>query len=226
MFCFSFCLGAALEIRSIRGPKLEQNLSAAIRSQRLLERFLELLKRVDMLDCGGERSISYELAQLLVNLLDLCSGRVAYPVDEPESVEAKITIDYVSGRDRWELPAVHGEDDNRAAHLKRLGQVSDRSSPQDIEDETKFLPVESSFNILLQVVALQDYAVTSPMPHLFGSFFPADNIQRLDSGELGERNDVLPHRRVGRGLTDPVAGHQGNVSVQQEIGGNRVNPYH
>src|SRR5438477_13152353 len=39
-------------------------------------------------------------------------------------------------------------------------------------------------------------------------------------------NDVLPHGRVGRGLTDPVAGHQGNVSVEQEIGGNRVNPYH
>jgi hypothetical protein len=59
----------------------------------LLERFLELLKRVDMLHCGGERSISYELAQLLVNLLDLCSGRVAYPVDEPESVEAKAAVD-------------------------------------------------------------------------------------------------------------------------------------
>jgi hypothetical protein len=68
--------------------KLEQNLSAAIRFQRLLERFLELLERVHMLHCGGERSISYEVAQLLVNLLDL-AGRVAYPIDEPESVEAK-----------------------------------------------------------------------------------------------------------------------------------------
>jgi len=54
--------------------KLEQNLSAAIRFQRLLERFLELLERVHMLHCGGERSISYEVAQLLVNLLDLCAG--------------------------------------------------------------------------------------------------------------------------------------------------------
>ena len=34
------------------GPKSEQNLSAAIRFQRLLERFLELLERVDML-LGG-----------------------------------------------------------------------------------------------------------------------------------------------------------------------------
>src|SRR6267154_6309054 len=120
MFCFLFCLGAALEIRSIRGPKLEQNLSAAIRFQRLLERFLELLKRVDMLHCGGERSISYELAQLLVNLLDLCAGRVAYPVDEPESMEAKTTVDEVFRRDGWELPALHGVDNNRAARFKRL----------------------------------------------------------------------------------------------------------
>jgi hypothetical protein len=73
---------------------------------------------------------------------------------------------------------------------------------------------------------LEDYAVISPLPHLFGSFFPADDIQRLYSCELCERNDVLPHGRVGCGLTDPVAGHQGNVSVQQEIRGNRVNPYH
>ena len=73
--------------------KFEQNLSAAIRFQRLLERFLELVERVDMLHCGGERSISYKVAQLLVNLLDLCSGRVAYPIDEPESVEAKTTVD-------------------------------------------------------------------------------------------------------------------------------------
>jgi hypothetical protein len=50
-----------LPSRSV-GAKLEQNLSAAIRFQRLLERFLELLERVDMLNCGGERSISYEVA--------------------------------------------------------------------------------------------------------------------------------------------------------------------
>jgi hypothetical protein len=55
----------------------------------LLERLLELLERVDMLHCGGERSVSYEVRQLLVSLLDLCAGRVAYPIDEPESVEAK-----------------------------------------------------------------------------------------------------------------------------------------
>src|SRR6267154_4248183 len=149
MFCFLFCLGAALEIRSIRGPKLEQNFSAAIRFQRLLERFLELLERVDMLHCGGERSISYEGAQLLVNLLDLRAGRVAYPIDEPESVEAKTTIDKVFGRDGWELPTLHGVDDNRAASLERFGQLSHGSSAHRIEDETKFLPVESLLNILV-----------------------------------------------------------------------------
>src|SRR6266404_9241399 len=217
MFCFSFCLGAALEIRSIRGPKLEQNLSAAIRSQRLLERFLELLKRVDMLDCGGERSISYELAQLLINLLDLCSGRVPYPVDEPESVKAKTTVDELFGRHGWELPTLHAVNDNRAARFKRFGQLTYGCSTHRIEDEAEFLPVESLLNVLVQVVALEDYAVTSPLPHLFGSFLPQDDIERLDSRELRERNDVLPHGRVGRGLTDPVAWHQGNISIQQEI---------
>src|SRR2546423_13740178 len=102
------------------GTKFEQNLAAAIRFQRLFERFLELLKRIYMLHCGGERSISYEVAQLLVNFLDLRSGRVAYPVDEPESVEAKTTVDQVLGRDGWELPTLHGVDDNRAASLERL----------------------------------------------------------------------------------------------------------
>jgi hypothetical protein len=55
--------------------------------QRVLERVLELVERVDMLHGGGERSLSDEVAHLLVHLLDLCTGRVAYPVDEPESVE-------------------------------------------------------------------------------------------------------------------------------------------
>ena len=77
----------------INSPKLEQDLTAAIRLQGLLKRFLELIERVHMLHCGGERSISYELSQLLVNLLDLYAGRVAYPIDEPESVEAKTTVD-------------------------------------------------------------------------------------------------------------------------------------
>ena len=44
------------------------------------------------------RSISYEVAQLLVNLLDLCARRVAYSIDEPESVQTETTVDEVSGR--------------------------------------------------------------------------------------------------------------------------------
>src|SRR6266550_2357689 len=95
------------------GAKLEQHLTAARRFQRLLERFLELVERVDMLHCGGERSINYEVAQLLVNLLNLCARRVAYPVDEPESVEAKITVDEVFGRDDRELPTQHRVHDDR-----------------------------------------------------------------------------------------------------------------
>src|SRR6266436_1352026 len=212
--------------RHITSPKLEQNLAAAIRFQGLFERFLELVERVHMFHCGGERSICYEVSQLLVDLLDLCAGRVAYPIDEPESVEAKTTVDEVSGRDGRELPTLKAVEDNRAARFKRFCQLAHGSSTHRIEDEAKFLPVEGLLNTLVKVVALEDYAVTSPLPHLFGSFFPPDEIQRLDSCKLRERNDVLPHGRVGCGLTDPVAGHQGNVSVQQEVGGSRVNPYH
>src|SRR2546425_4999970 len=139
---------AARERRSV-GAKFEQDLAAAIRSQRSLHRFFELLERVDMLHCGRERAISYEVGQLLVNLLDLCAGRVAYPIDEPESVEAEITIDEVFGRDRRELPAQNGADDSRAASLERLGQFAHRSSAYGIEDEAQFPPVESRLNILV-----------------------------------------------------------------------------
>src|SRR6266478_553477 len=145
----SYRLEAVMEALSSVGAKFEQDLSAAIRFQGLLERFLELVERVHMLHCGGERSIRYEVAQLLVNLLDLCAGRVAYPIDQPESVEAEITIDDVPGRDRRELPAQNGVDDSRAASLERLGQFAHRSSAYGIEDEAQFPPVESRLNILV-----------------------------------------------------------------------------
>src|ERR1700752_4867552 len=221
------CCGKALAmIGLISSAKLEQDLSAAIRFQGLSERFLELFERVHVLHCGGERSISYERAQLLVSLLDLCAGCVAYPVDKPESVEAKTTMDKVYRRHGRELPTLHGVDNDRTASLERLSQLSHGSSTDRIDDEAQFLPIESLVNVLVEVVSLEDHAVTSTLPHLFGSFFPADDVQCLDSCESRERNDVLPHRRVGCGLTDPVAGHQGNVSVAQEISGNRINPYH
>src|SRR2546421_3862844 len=100
-----------------------------------------------MLHCGGERSISYEVAQLLVNLLDLCAGRVAYPVDEPESVEAKTAVDELFGRHGWELPTLHGVNDNRAARFKRFGQLAHGGSTHRIEDEAEFLTVESLLDI-------------------------------------------------------------------------------
>ena len=138
----------ALEITATSLPKLEQDLTAAIRFQGLLERFLELVERVHMLHCGGERSIGYEVSQLLVNLLDLCAGRVAYPIDEPKSVEAKTTVYEVSRRNGRELPTQHRVNHNRAARLKRFCQLSHRSSAQRIEHEAEFLPVESLLNIL------------------------------------------------------------------------------
>src|SRR4029453_1307213 len=108
--------------------KFEQDLPTSIRFQRLLESFFELLERIHMVHRGRERTISYEAAQLLVNLLDLCAGRVAYPIDEPKSVEAKTTVDEIFGRDGWELPTLHTVDDNRSASLERFGQIAHRSS--------------------------------------------------------------------------------------------------
>src|SRR6266481_4034280 len=133
----------------ISSPKLEQDLAATIRFQGLVERFLELVEGVHMLHCGGERSISYEVSQLLINLFDLCARRVAYPIDEPKSVEAKTTVDELFGRHSWELPTLKAVDDNRAARFKRFGQLAHWGSTHRIEDEAKFLPVESLLNILV-----------------------------------------------------------------------------
>src|SRR6266481_5798034 len=95
---------AARRLKS--GAKFEQYFSISTRSQRMLERFLELLEWIDLLDFGGERSVSYQGTQFLVNLLDFCAGRVAYPIDEPESMQAKTTVDKVFGRKGWEMPAL------------------------------------------------------------------------------------------------------------------------
>src|SRR3989441_3420326 len=210
----------------LTGVKFEQYFSVSTRSQRMLERFLELLERIHMLDCGGERSISYQVAQLLVNLLDFCAGCVAYPIDEPESVQAKTTVDKVFGGNDREMPALQGINNNRAAGLERLGQFPDGSSAHRIEDKTKPLPVESPLDVLLQVVALVDYTVASKLADLFGSLFPADDVRRFDSCELRQLNDVLSHGRIGCSLTDPVTGHQRNISVEQQIGSSWIDPNH
>src|SRR6266403_1402046 len=119
-----------------------------MRFQRLLKRFLELVERVHLLHCGGERSISYEVAQPLVHLLDLCAGRIAYPIAEPESVEAETAEDEVSGRDGRELPTLHAVDDNRAAGFERLGHLIHGSAAHRIEDEAQSLSVEGLLNLL------------------------------------------------------------------------------
>jgi hypothetical protein len=115
----------------------------------MFERFLELVERVHVFYCGGERSISYEIAQLLVNLFDLCAGRVAYPIDEPESVKAKTTVDKVFGRYSRELPTLKSVDDNWSASFKRFGQLAHGRSAHRIEDEAEFLAVESLLNVLV-----------------------------------------------------------------------------
>src|SRR5467141_2317523 len=102
-----------------------------------------------MVHRGRERTISYEAAQLLVNLLDLGAGRVAYPVDEPESVEAKTTVDELFGRHGWELPTLHAVNHNRAARFERFAQLAHGASAHRIEDEAEFLAVESLLDILV-----------------------------------------------------------------------------
>jgi hypothetical protein len=66
---------------------------------------LAFLTDLFLLHCGGERSISYEVSELLVYLFDLCARRVAYPIDEPESVEAKTTVACVKVRQDEQEPA-------------------------------------------------------------------------------------------------------------------------
>src|SRR6266568_4626589 len=165
-------------------PKCEQDLSAAMRLQRLLERFLELVEWVDLLHGGPERSLSDEVAQLLVHLPDLCARRSAYPIDQPEAVEAETTVDELAGRHGRKLPTEEGVDDNRAARFERLGQLAHGRAAHHIEDETQLLPVERLCNLLVESVALEDNAVTSPLPHLVDRVVPADDMQRLDAGEL------------------------------------------
>ncbi len=52
---------------------------------------------------------------------------------------------------------------------------------------------ERPLDFLLQVVALVDYTVASKLADLFGGLFPADDVQRFDSCELRQLNDVLSH---------------------------------
>jgi len=54
------------------------------------------------------------------------------------------------------------------------------------------LPVERLCNLLVEVVALENNAVTSPLPHLVDSFVPADDMQRLDACALREREGYCP----------------------------------
>src|SRR5258707_8183940 len=128
-----------------------------------------------------------------------------------------------TSRECLQLPDWSGIADARTADFERFGQLAHRRTAHHIEDEAKFLPAESLLDIFVQVVALENDAVASRLPNLFGGFFPADDIQRFDSCELCKLDDVLSHSRVGCGLADPVAGHQGNVSAEQEIGGIRIN---
>ena len=76
------------------------------------------------------------------------------------------------------------------------------------------LPPSAASMSFASVLAPEDNAISSPVAYLFRSLRSADDVQCFHSGELGDGDDVLSHGRVGRGLPDPVAGHEGNVSVQ------------
>src|SRR5713101_8366970 len=120
----------------LTGAKFEQYFSVSTRSQRMLERLLELLERIHMLDCGGERTISYKVAQRLVNLLDFRAGCVAYPIEDPESVQAKTTVHKVFVGNGRQMSVLQRVNNNRADGLERLGQFPDGSSAHRVEDET------------------------------------------------------------------------------------------
>src|SRR5271163_374182 len=180
----------------------------------MLECCLEPVERVDLLHFGGEGSISYQVAQLLVELLNLCAWCVAHPIAEPESVKAETKVDEVLRREGRDLPTVDGVDDNRAAPLERLAQLAHGASAECVKDQAKFFPMKGLLDILGQVVALEDDAVTPQTPYLLCGLFSTDDIQCFDSRELCDLDDVLSHCRVGCSLTDPVAGHQRGIPVQ------------
>src|SRR5258708_14388713 len=115
-------------------------------------------------------------------------------------MKAKTMEEKVRRRDGRELPALNGIADDRTAGFERLGQLAHRRTAHRIEDEAKFLPAESLLDIFVQVVALENDAVASRLPNLFGGFFPADDIQRFDSSGLSDLRDVLRHGPLGCGL--------------------------
>jgi hypothetical protein len=47
--------------------------------------------------------------------------------------------------------------------------------------------------VLAQVIALEHHAVTAKLADLVGSIGAADYVQGFDSGQPGERDDVLSH---------------------------------
>src|ERR1700752_4562382 len=59
-----------------------------------------------------------------------------------------------------------------------------------------FFPSRASSISLRRLSPCRTTRSPPPPPHQFAGFFPADQIQRLDSCELRERNDVLAHGRV------------------------------
>jgi hypothetical protein len=56
------------------------------------------------------------------------------------------------------------------APLERLAQLAHRASAECVKDQAKFFPMESLLDILRQVVALEDDAVTSQTPYLLCRF--------------------------------------------------------
>src|SRR5258708_14523654 len=109
----------------------------------------------------------------------------------------------VRRRDGRELPALSGIADDRTADFERFGQLAHRRTAHHIEDEAKFLPAESLLDIFVQVVALENDAVASRLPNLFGGFFPASGIQRFASSSLFELDAALSHGLVASGLPSP-----------------------
>src|SRR5258708_32623692 len=90
---------------------------------------------------GVQRAITYQTCQLLIHRLNFLARRLAYPVDEPEPMQAKAAIEEVSRRDGRKLPTLHGVADNWAAILERLGERRHNAYADGVENEGDVLPL-------------------------------------------------------------------------------------
>src|ERR1700730_2162629 len=98
-----------------------------------------LANAVRCVDGCVQRAIADQTCQLPVHRLNFLARRLAYPVNEPEPMQAKAAIEEVSRGDGRKLPTLHGVADNWAASLERLGERRHNASAYVVENEAELL---------------------------------------------------------------------------------------